>query len=325
VTAPQTEASAQPGPTAWQTVGGSLWLETGYDGILYRPVPRDKSQPFSHVLSVDLEDWQQSVLDRSLPVSDRFVAATHRILELLERFRVRVTFFVLGLAAKRAPSLVRALHQAGHEVQTHGYDHTEVNGQSPARFREDLLRAKGIVEDLTGSEVYGFRAPKFSIVASSLWALDVLVECGFRYDSSIFPMPIRGYGIKGWPRYEHYLRTRAGAELIEVPVATLRLFGRILPICGGGYFRLLPYAMIRLGIRLLQHRGLPAVIYCHPHEFDPEALAELDLPIGWKTRLHQGMGRRGFAGKIGELLDEFPFGPICSLLPAGARPPAVDQ
>ncbi|MHC4063548.1 MAG: DUF3473 domain-containing protein [Planctomycetota bacterium] len=319
---PQAGTRNEAGPGVSHVEDDSLWIETGYDAVLYRPIPRDKSRPFTHALSIDLEDWQQSVFDHSLPVSDRFVASTHRILELLDTFGVRATFFVLAVAAKKAPDLIRALHAAGHEVQTHGYDHTLLTDQTPAQLREDLLRARGIIEDLIGDEVYGYRAPKFSIVASTLWALDVLAECGLRYDSSIFPARVRGYGIKGWPRYEHYLRARSGAELVEVPVATLRLLGRTLPFGGGGYFRLLPYGIIRLGVRLVQRGGLPAVFYCHPYEFDREAFAELDLPIGWRTRLHQGIGRYGFAEKIRELLDEFAFGPIHDLLPVEVRQPA---
>ena len=304
---------------------GPLWDDTPCRGVQYRPVSRDKSRPLTHGLSIDVEDWQQSVLDRSLPVSDRFVAGTRRLLELLDEFGVRATFFVLGIAAQKAPGLIRELHAAGHEVQTHGCDHAEVNTLTPERFRQDLLRAKGIVEDLIGREVYAFRAPKFSILASNLWALDVLAECGLRYDSSIFPMRIRSYGIDGWPPYEHYLRTPAGAELIEVPVATLRLMGRRVPIGGGGYFRLLPLSLIRLGLRRLERRGIPAVLYFHPHEFDPQAFAELDVAVPWRTRLHQGLGRPGFTEKIRSLLDEFPFGPICDLLPTNGPNTATGQ
>ncbi|HUU85349.1 MAG TPA: DUF3473 domain-containing protein [Phycisphaerae bacterium] len=297
---------------------GPLWDDTPCEGVFYRSISRDKSRPLTHALSIDVEDWQQSVFDRSLPVSERFVGGMHRVLELLDEFGVRATFFVLGLAARKAPGLVRDLHDAGHEVQTHGWDHTELTTLDPRRFREDLLRAKGLVEDLIGSEVYAYRAPKFSILASNLWALDVLGECGVRYDSSIFPMRIRTYGIDGWPPYEHYLRTAAGAALIEVPVATLKLLGRRMPMGGGGYFRVLPLGLIRLGIRQLERRGIPAVLYFHPHEFDPNAFAELDLAIPWRTRLHQGWGRARFAEKVRDLLDEFPFGPIRDLLPAEA-------
>lgn len=308
--------SPAPAPSAEQP---GLWFATGCEGVMYRPDPRDKSQPLRHALSVDLEDWPQSVFDHHRSVSTRFITGTHRILELLDTFGVRATFFVLGLAAEIAPSLIRALHRGGHEVQIHGYDHTEVHHQTPEQFRQDVLRAKGIVEDLIGCEVYGYRAPRFSITAGNLWALDVLARCGLRYDSSIFPMRVRGYGIDGWPRFEHRLRTREGLELVEVPVATVRVLGRVLPLGGGGYLRLLPYPLIRWGVKRLHSRGVSAVLYCHPYEFDPGAFAESSLPVPWSVRLHQGLGRRGFARKIRELLDEFPFGPIRDLLPEDAR------
>ncbi len=307
-------ATGQPAPVP-TVADDALWYETGHAGVRYRPIPRDKTRPLCHALSIDLEDWQQSVFDQSLPVSNRFVASTYRLLELLDEFGVRATFFVLGLAAEKAPSLIRELHACGHEVQTHGYDHTQVTAQDPDEFRRDLRKAKALVEDLTGAEVYGFRAPRFSIVESNLWALDVLADCGFLYDSSIFPMRIRGYGIGGWPRYEHRLRTPGGAELFEVPVATLALRGFRLPLGGGGYFRLFPYACIRLGLRWLHWRGMPAVLYFHPYEVDPDAFRELNLPVPWKTRLHQGLGRRGVLDKLREVLDEFPFAPLRELIP----------
>ena len=136
VTSQSAEQSRQTGPAALRTAGEEMWIDTGREGVRYKPIPRDKSQPQAHALSIDLEDWSQSVFDHSLPLSGRFVAATERILEMLDRHRVRATFFVLGLAAKKAPPLIRALHQAGHEVQTHGYDHTEITRQSPEQFRE---------------------------------------------------------------------------------------------------------------------------------------------------------------------------------------------
>jgi len=310
----ETPEGAGPPPEPQQPPD-ALWYDTGHGGVRYRPIPRDKSRPLCHALSIDLEDWQQSVFDQSLPVSGRFVASTYRLLEVLDYFGVRATFFVLALAARKAPDLVRRLHAAGHEIQTHGYNHTQATQQSPDEFRRDVLQAKAAVEDLIGAEVYGFRAPRFSVVRTNLWVLDVLAECGFRYDSSIFPMHIRGYGIDGWPRYEHHLRTPAGAELIEVPIATLELFGRRIPMGGGGYFRLFPYAVIRQGVRWLHRRGMPAVLYFHPYEFDPDAFTYLDLTVPLKTRLHQGLGRASILAKLRELLDEFPFAPVRDLLP----------
>ncbi|MCC7290548.1 MAG: DUF3473 domain-containing protein [Phycisphaerales bacterium] len=267
-----------------------------------------------HAFTVDVEDWQQSVLDHGLPVSDRFVAPTRRIAELLDRAGVRATFFVLGNAAVRSPGLIRELADAGHEVQIHGFDHRLVHGMTPAQFREDVRRTKAIVEDITGREVFGYRAPRFSIDERNLWALDVLAECGIRYDSSIFPMRVRGYGVAGWFSAPHRVRTAAGAELIEVPVACGELAGRRVPLGGGGYFRLLPLPFIRRRLMVLEAAGTPAVLYCHPHEFDADALRELPVPIPLATRLHQGLGRRGFPRKIAALLRAFRFGPIRELI-----------
>lgn len=267
-----------------------------------------------HAISVDVEDWQQSVLDHDLPVSDRFVAPTWRIADLLASRDVRATFFVLGNAALKAPDLVGELAAAGHEIQIHGFDHRSVHEMTPAQFRDDVRRTKAILEDITGREVFGYRAPRFSIDDRNLWALDVLVECGIQYDSSVFPMRVRGYGVAGWFRTPHRVRTALGAELIEVPVACVDWLGRRVPLGGGGYFRLLPLSLIRRRLMVLQATGAPAVLYCHPHEFDADALRESPVPIPLATRLHQGLGRRGFPRKIDALLHEFRFGTIRDLV-----------
>ncbi len=297
-----------------------VWDQIGHGGIAYRPIPRAKSRPFQNAISIDLEDWWQSVFDHSLPVSDRFKPGTYAILDLLELCRVRATFFVLGNICVKAPDLIRQIHQAGHEIQTHGYDHTEVTLMTKESFKQDLQRAKGVLEDTIGQRISGYRAPKFSIAETNLWALDVLAQCGFEYDSSIVPMRIRTYGIDGWPSGEHCLRTSSGAELIEIPVATVRYLGRRFPLGGGGYFRLLPYGAIRMGLNKLRRRGTPAVIYMHPYEFDPEIMHGSGGVVPLRMRLHQGIGRRGFASKIRSLLDEFDFGPMGDLLPHDEHP-----
>ncbi|MFQ5492125.1 MAG: polysaccharide deacetylase family protein [Phycisphaerae bacterium] len=269
-----------------------------------------------HALSIDVEDWPQSVFDHALPVTERFRVGMDRALELLDRAGVRATLFVLGLLARKYPGWLRRVHEAGHEVQIHGFDHTEVHRLGREAFRQDLLRAKGAVEDAIGAAVCAYRAPRFSITAGNLWALDVLADEGFEYDSSIFPMALRGYGIPGWPARIHRLKTATGRELFEVPVATLSWLGRRWPIGGGGYFRILPDRIIRWGLARLERLDIPAVIYCHPHEFDPQAFDQLDFTVPMPTRLHQGLGRSGFERKMSNLLDEFRFGPIRNLLPA---------
>jgi polysaccharide deacetylase family protein (PEP-CTERM system associated) len=290
------------------------WIEAPVEGLSFAPLVRAHGRPLRHALTVDLEDWQQSVLDHGLPVSDTFLTGAERLLEVLDRRGTKATFFILGNVAEHSPNIVRRLCECGHEIQTHGYDHTEIGRHTPQQFRADVRRARAIVEDLIGLPVRGYRAPRFSITARTAWALDVLAEEGFRYDSSIVPMRVRGYGIKGWCPAPHRLKTRCGAELLELPIATVRVFGRPLPVGGGGYFRLLPYRLIRRALRMIERQERPAVVYCHPHEFDPGALWDKQLRIPLRQQVHQGYGRRSFARKIDSMLRDCAFGTVRDLL-----------
>jgi len=267
-----------------------------------------------NAITVDVEDWLQGAYDPRLPVTERFRRSTRRILQVLADRGVRGTFFVLGLAAEKSPELVREIQQAGHEVQSHGYGHRHVHRITPAEFREDLDRSRRLLEDITGERVAGYRAPAFTIGLGNLWALDVLVEAGFRYDCSIFPLKTSRYGIDGAPRYPHRLRTPSGGEIIEIPVASYRWCGRVWPTGGGGYFRLHPYPILRASVRQLHAAGHPAVIYFHPYEYDASEMREIDYPVPWRKRLQQGLGRRGFPRKIERLLSDFRFGRISDLL-----------
>jgi polysaccharide deacetylase family protein (PEP-CTERM system associated) len=269
-----------------------------------------------NAISVDVEDWVQSVFDAELPLTERFAANTRRVLEAFATGGVRGTFFVLGLAAEKNPGLIREIHEAGHEVQSHGYGHRHVHTLTPTEFRQDLDRSRKLLEDILGAPVTGYRAPAFTITLRSLWALDVLVEAGFRYDSSIFPLRVRFYGISGVPRFPHRLRTPSGYELTEVPVASWRCCERLIPVGGGGYFRLFPYAVLSSGVRQLNAAGHPAVIYMHPYEYDPAGFDELPVHVPFRLRLHQGLGRRGFPRKIDRLLTEFRFGSISDVIAA---------
>ncbi len=286
-----------------------------------------------NAITIDVEDWVQSVLGPELPLTDRFCLNTHRVLELLESHGVSGTFFVLGLAAEKSPGLVREIQRAGHEVQSHGYGHRLIHTLDRARFRADLERSKKLLEDITGEPITGYRAPGFSITQATLWALDVLVECGFRYDSSIVPVRTRRYGIDGGPWFPHRLQTPSGYELLEWPVASWFCgaalnqwqVGLRLPIGGGGYFRLYPYTLIRKAVSQINRAGRPAVIYMHPYELAPTELDELPHSIPWKVRLHQRLGRRGFARKLDRLLAEFRFGPIRSAWRSMAQTPVAEQ
>lgn len=270
--------------------------------------------PIRNALTIDVEDWVQSVYDVSAALTDRFVRNTHAVLELLAAHDARATFFVLGLAAEKAPELVREIAAAGHEVQSHGYGHRLIHTQTPAEFRADVVRSKQVLEDITGAPVTGYRAPAFSITSPTLWALDVLVEVGFRYDSSIFPVRMRRYGIGGTPRSLHRMVTPRGRELIEVPVCSLRIGGLRLPTGGGGYLRMWPYAVTRAAVQQMNNAGEAAVLYVHPYELAPNELRELGVAIPWRMRMHQGLGRRGVSNKIGRLLSEFRFGTVGEVL-----------
>jgi len=278
-----------------------------------------------NAISVDVEDWVQSVFDTTLPLTDRFCHSTRRVLEAFAARNVRGTFFVLGLAAEKAPELVREIQAAGHEIQSHGYGHQLVHTLTREQFREDLTRSKKLLEDMTGSAIEGYRAPAFTISLRNLWALDVLVECGYTYDSSVFPLQTSRYGIDGAPWYPHRLKTPGGAEILELPVASYRCAGRRLPIGGGGYFRLFPYAMIRRGVRQINEAEHPATIYMHSYEYDPVEFRELGRTIPWRRRLHQGLGRRGIPGKIDRLLSEFSFGTMQQVIAALGEVPCYEH
>jgi len=303
------------------------WQDSPIEGILVDPAPPLDPANLSHVISVDLEDWRQSVFDHSLPVSDDFHRGTDRLMDLLDRHHTRATFFVLANVAEHSPALIRQIRAAGHEVQSHGLDHIELNRLTPERFRSDLARAKAILEDVTGEPVTGYRAPRFSITAPTAWALDILAESGFRYDSSIFPMSVRGYGIRGWPAGPARIRTRRGSQLTEIPVSTAQWWGRRWPVGGGGYLRLLPNQLLRRGLGTVVACSRPIVLYVHPHELDSFPLSDSRLNIPLLQRIHQGLGRPSVAGKLATLLRTFRFGPMGRLLqtispPASPGPPA---
>lgn len=302
------------------------WQESPIEGILVDPAPPADPANLSHVISVDLEDWRQSVFDHSLPVSDDFHRGTDRLLDLLDRHQTRATFFVLANVAEHSPALIRQIRAAGHEIQSHGLDHMELNRLNPERFRSDLTRAKAILEDITGEPVTGYRAPRFSITAPTAWALDILAESGFRYDSSIFAMRVRGYGVQRWPAGPARVRTRSGAQLTEIPVSTARWLGRRWPVGGGGYLRLFPRWLIGRGLNSVVASGWPIVLYVHPYELDSTAISELRLNVPLTRKIHQGLGRPSVAGKLATLLRTFRFGPMGRLVqtisvPAPAGPP----
>lgn len=263
-----------------------------------------------HFFTIDVEEYfQVSALEPVVSRAEwdtlpsRVVDSTLRLLDLLAEAGSRSTCFILGWVGERHPELVRAIAQGGHEVASHGQDHLRVTHQTPQQFRASVRRSKAVLEDIVGRPVDGFRAPSFSIVPGREWALDVLVEEGYRYDSSLFPIRRRGYGYPGTARCIHTLDTRAG-PLVEVPPATIAVGGRVLPAAGGGYFRLFPYEVVRRGMLDAAARGEPGTFYIHPWELDP---GQPRLQVSPVTRVRHYTGLRRTEGRIRRLLGEFRF------------------
>ena len=241
--------------------------------------------------------------DAKAEYARRMETATRHLLGHLAAAGVKATFYIVGEIARTHPGLVRDIHGAGHEVGSHSWDHRRVHQFTPETFRDDLLRSKEALEDVTGEAVVGFRAPTFSVVRQTGWAVDVLAECGFEYDSSIFPVRHDRYGIPDAPRGP-FLAVGRVREILELPPLTYRVMGFNMPVAGGGYFRLFPLMAMRAGLRQAARGATveaPAVsmLYFHPWEFDPD---QPRLPLGrvsrWRT--YVGMGRT--TGRLKSLL-----------------------
>jgi polysaccharide deacetylase family protein (PEP-CTERM system associated) len=271
------------------------------------------------MLTVDVEDWSQSTLDHTLPISTRVVANTHTLLELLDEAGVRATFFVLGRVAEAHTTLAREIAEAGHEVGTHGYSHESVEAMGPARFKEELHRSVYTLRQQTGQPVLGHRAAVFSISGQSLHLLEHLCAEGLAYDSSIFPVRHPRYGVPGAWRRPHRVLCASGQLLVEFPLSTVRLAGMVLPAAGGGYFRLFPYWWTRLALQTFQRQGAPATCYLHPYELDTSEMAEIPHRVPPLLRWSQGANRRSVRSKLGKLLSGFRFYTMagaCQELPA---------
>ena len=264
-----------------------------------------------NALTIDLEEYfQVSNFDRVIErddwgtLSSRVAHSTDQLLELFERVEARATFFVLGWVAERHPDLVRRIAELGHEIACHGYGHELVYEIGPTRFREDLRRAKTTIEDACGRAVRGYRAPSYSITNASLWALDILAEEGFEYDSSIFPIHHHRYGIPEFPREPQRLVLRSGATIDEFPLTTLRMGSVNVPLAGGAYLRFLPGSAFRWGFRHLAGLGQPTVLYLHPWEVDPDQPRQR---VGWKTRVNHYFNLSRTLGRLDRLLRQLRF------------------
>jgi polysaccharide deacetylase family protein (PEP-CTERM system associated) len=272
-----------------------------------------------HHFSVDVEEYfQVSALEAAVPRAQwpsresRVARSVDLLLELLERHDSRATFFVLGWVAERDAQLVRRIAASGHEIASHGWDHRRVREQGPAAFRTSVRRTRQYLEDITGTAVLGFRAPSFSIVRGCEWALDVLIEEGYRYDSSLFPIRRPGYGYADGLRDPHWI-DRPGGRLAEAPPATVSLLGLRLPAGGGAYFRLLPYALVRSAFREAERRGAPSTFYIHPWELDPD---QPRVDVSLATRIRHYGGLAGTRPRLERLLTEFRFRPIADTVNA---------
>lgn len=257
------------------------------------------------ILSVDVEDWAQSTLDTDLPVISRAERNTHYLLDLMAEEGRKLTCFVLGKYAEKFPGSVRRIVEDGHELASHGYGHINVFTQTPDEFRDDVDRSKKMLEDLAGTAVRGYRAPNFSLGPAGDWPLEILVDLGFEYDSSIFPSAAYRNGRAGWPSNPVRIQFPDGRSLVEFPAATAKFMGREWPVAGGGYFRLLPWPAIRRIVDGLLSANGVFTTYCHPYEFDPDEFREMADPPGLAVRLHQGLGRAGFEGKFRKLMAGF--------------------
>ena len=260
-----------------------------------------------NALTIDVEDYfQVSAFAPHIPRSEwesrecRVERNVERILAMLESQDARATFFTLGWVAERYPGLVRRIVAGGHELASHGYGHERATDLDDAAFTADIGRAKGVLEDIGGVAVQGYRAPSFSIGAGNLWAFDSLARAGYRYSSSIYPIRHDHYGMPDAPRFAH----RRANGLLEIPVTTLRVFKRNLPSSGGGYFRLLPYSLSRWMLRRVNDAdGQPAIFYFHPWEIDGGQPRIAGL--GLKTRFRHYVNIDRMEGRLQSLLADF--------------------
>jgi polysaccharide deacetylase family protein (PEP-CTERM system associated) len=271
-----------------------------------------------NAMSVDVEDYfHVSAFDGFVPrdrweeLESRVCVNTERLLAIFEETQVRSTFFVLGWVAERHPDLVRRIASLGHEIASHGYGHRLVYDLTHERFRDDVRRAKAILESASGVAVSGYRAPSYSVTPRSLWALDILIEEGYRYDASIFPIHHDRYGIPVSSRHP-YMLDRAGGSLMEVPASTISWGPLNLPIAGGGYFRILPYGWTRWAIaRLNRVEQMPAIFYLHPWEIDPEQ-PRLESSMLGRFRHYRNLHET--ESRLRRLLRDFRFSTVATAL-----------
>lgn len=270
-----------------------------------------------NAMTVDVEDYFQvrafaGVLDRgswdSLPA--RVEANTSRMLEIFAKNGTTATFFILGWVAERYPKIVRRMAGAGHEIASHGYAHQNIDTQTQGEFRDDVRRAKALLEDISGTAVRGYRAPTFSIGPKTWWAYDVLAEEGHAYSSSIYPIAHDLYGMPNAPRTPFQ---PTAAPLIEIPMTTVRYGKRNFPASGGGYFRILPYTLSRRALARVNREGAPCIFYCHPWEIDPGQPRVSGASLKSRLRHYTNLGL--MERRISRLLGDFAWGRMDEVFP----------
>ena len=288
--------------TAVQSVSSTTTARNGTDPL--------SSRTIEHFFTIDVEEYfQVSAFDSSVPrcqwhrLPSRLGQSIDVLLELLERHEMAATFFVLGWIAEHHPEIVRRIAEAGHEIASHGWSHRRVSTLTPEEFRAEIRSSKAILEDLTGKPVVGFRAPNFSIVPGTEWAFDLLVDEGYRYDSSLFPIRRPGYGYPNSASRPHLIRRPMG-DLLELPLATVAWRKLKLPAAGGAYFRVLPYALIQEAFRQSTSEGASGTFYIHPWEIDD---GQPRVSVPWLTRVRHYSGLRSTLSRLDRLLAEFRF------------------
>jgi polysaccharide deacetylase family protein (PEP-CTERM system associated) len=283
-----------------------------------RLTTHDSPALLRNALTIDVEDYfhvsafANNIRRQNWDCYDsRVERNTQKLLDIFAEHGCRATFFVLGWVAERYPHLVRDIASQGHEIACHGYDHELIYAQTPEVFRRDTTRAKEALENITQTPVYGYRAASFSITRQSVWAFDVLADTGFVYDSSVFPIHHDRYGLPDACDHPHRLNLNSGQTLVEFPLSTLRFRNYGLPVGGGGYFRLYPYAFTRLLLSNMNSKGNPFVFYFHPWEIDPD---QPRIRAGWLSTFRHYTNLHRCEKRLDRLLTEFSFAPMKDVL-----------
>ena len=271
-----------------------------------------------NALTVDVEDYfQVSAFAKNIDQNDwdshplRVEKNTYRLMDMFDEAQVKATFFVLGWVAERNRGLIEEIAKRGHEVASHGYSHQLIYNQTPEVFREETIRSKALLEDIVQVPVRGYRAASYSITKNSLWALDILAETGFEYDSSIFPVRHDRYGIPDAEDVPHVIKTPKGHSLVEFPLSTAKIFNYKLPVAGGGYFRLYPYALTKAGLGQINRRNIPFIFYLHPWEIDAD---QPRLEASWFSQFRHYNNLDRCELRLQKLLRDFQFGTVIEVL-----------